>query len=236
MSGCSGSAFRLLRLGREAAGQLVGIGAPATTPAPARARCRRQHDRGRRRRAAQRRSAIFCRSASSVSTTLLPGLRRRFVLGPPMTSRMSVLGRPRRRPRSFEAVLAAQVAVPLPLDAGAADEIAGAVALLLAWCAAPRPTSRSCSRARAPPSARTDSCGAPRHDLDARADRRRSRSTPSPRARCPRTSIGAGASALAGVAASRSQTSIAWSPFDAQERPQPREHIGFTKRGVTYTL
>ena len=59
------------------------------------------------------------------------------------------------------AVLAAQERLPLALQPGAADVVAHVVALVALVGAAPRARSRSCSRARARPACRADSCGAP---------------------------------------------------------------------------
>ena len=96
------------------------------------------------------------------------------------------------------------------------------------WCAAPRAEisfmKPSACAAIVPVRIRPARHG---DDLHARADRRRSRSPPSPRARCPRRPApGAGARGFAsrGAVWIRSQTSIAWSPFmpsSARSRAKP---------------
>jgi hypothetical protein len=80
-----------------------------------------------------------CTSASRVSTTLLPGI------GSWRTGPLHHVGHPDSRAGQvapvdhvlLEALLPAQVALPLPLEPVRPDQIAGAVALVLAACAAP---------------------------------------------------------------------------------------------------
>ena len=156
------------------------------------------------------------------------GLRRR----PSMMSRMSVLGRPRRSTTIFwKPAWPAQVAVPLPLDAGAADQIAGAVALVLLGAQLLGRRSRSCSRARAPPACPygydrrgTETILTP-GQVDAGLDRRH---------RLARDVLGHQQRALARARRASPGGAAAISlphvhrlvAVHAQQRPQPREHLG----------